>query len=108
MTRGYGIVDPRHPARFLMSPGLIPENVSRTRTAPGPGSTSGSSPTWRTSAAGPCRSYQAALRLGALHLEGERRSPSALLVEADDVEAGAAAPHVPVAPDEEPGPRRGE
>src|SRR4051794_29822496 len=54
------MLEPSQPCRFLVSPGLIPESVSRTRTSPGPGSGSGSSPTCSTSAAGPCRSYQTA------------------------------------------------
>ena len=36
MTRGNGIADPSQPRRFLVSPGLTPENVTRTRTSPGP------------------------------------------------------------------------
>src|SRR4051794_37585661 len=61
MTRGYSIGEPGHPARFLVSPGLIPENRIRTRTSPVAGSGSGRSPIWKTSAAAPSWSYQAAI-----------------------------------------------
>src|SRR5579862_1892502 len=47
--------------RFLVSPGLMPEAATRMRTSPGPGVGSGISPTFRTSRARPCFSYQAAL-----------------------------------------------
>src|SRR6266545_2001570 len=57
---GNDIADPSQPRRFFVSPGFTPERVTRTRTSPGPGSGSGSSPAWRTSPAGPCRSYQTA------------------------------------------------
>src|SRR5436190_898241 len=59
-TRGNGIVDPSHPRRFFVSPGFTPESEMRTRTSPAPGTGAGISPVARTSAAGPCRSYQAA------------------------------------------------
>src|SRR5918912_896036 len=50
----------REPARVFQSDGLTPEARMRTRTSPGPGSGVSSSPTCRTSRAGPLRSYQAA------------------------------------------------
>src|SRR5262249_32809199 len=46
--------------RAFTSVGLSPEATTRRRTSPGPGSGTGSSPTFRTSAAAPTRSYQAA------------------------------------------------
>src|SRR6516225_1373689 len=46
--------------RFFTSPGLIPEAATRMRTSPGAGSGVAISPTTRTLAGGPCRSYQAA------------------------------------------------
>src|SRR3954449_1757814 len=60
ITLGYGIPEPTQSPRFFVSPGLIPETATRTRTSPGPGSGAAISPTARTSAAGPGRSYQAA------------------------------------------------
>ena len=53
--------DPSQPSRFFMSPGFAPDTVRRTRTSPGPGSAAGNSPTRNTSAAGPWRSYHAAI-----------------------------------------------
>jgi hypothetical protein len=55
----------RHPypsqsAPFFVSPGLIPEKATRTRTTPASGDGSAASPTCRTSAAGLGRSHQAA------------------------------------------------
>src|SRR5215510_12459115 len=61
MTRGYAMPQPNASWRFLMSPGLTPEEVMRMRTSPAPGTGSGISPTISTSRAGPCLSYQAAL-----------------------------------------------
>src|ERR1700761_3803666 len=60
MTRGDSIRAPCHPVRFLTSPGLRPETDTAIRTSPGPGWTSGMSPTTSVSRAGPWRSYQAA------------------------------------------------
>src|SRR5205823_9260320 len=55
------------PRRFLVSPGLTPERVTRTRASPVPGSGAAISPTSRTSAAAPWRSYQAASTTNLLH-----------------------------------------
>src|SRR5258706_312458 len=60
-TRGYGMAEPSHPCRFLMSPGFTPDARTRMRTSPARGSGSGISPTSRTSSAPPCFSYHAAL-----------------------------------------------
>ena len=60
MIRGKCIPHPNQSLRFFVSPGFTPERMTRTRTSPGPGVGAGSSPTWRTSRAGPCRSYQTA------------------------------------------------
>src|SRR5262249_15787208 len=59
-TRGNGIPTPNASWRFFTSPGLIPEAATRMRTSPAPGSGVVISPTTRTLARRPCRSYQAA------------------------------------------------
>ncbi len=55
------IGEPSQDCRFFTSPGFAPDMVRRTRISPGPGSAAGSSPTCSTPAAGPCRSYHAAI-----------------------------------------------
>src|SRR5262249_881479 len=67
MTRGNGIPTTKVSWRFFTSPGLIPEAATRMRTSPGPGSGVAISPTTRTLAGGPCRSYQAAFLTPPLH-----------------------------------------
>src|SRR4051812_32625982 len=60
ITSGNGIPPPSQSPRFLVSPALMPDMATRTRTSPGPGSAASISPTVNTSAAGPRRSYHAA------------------------------------------------
>src|SRR5947207_13619600 len=81
MTRGKGMDDPSQPRRFLVSPGLTPERVTRTRASPVPGSGAALSPTSRTSAAAPWRSYQAPSTTHLLHRTYPRK------LEADVYEA---------------------
>jgi hypothetical protein len=58
--RGSRCCQPTRSPRFFVSPGLMPETVTRTRTSSDPGDGSAISPTASTSAAGPGRSYHAA------------------------------------------------
>src|SRR5919199_2610047 len=53
-------IGPWRPDRAYVSEGFTPEAWIRTRTSPRPGSGRSRSLTWRTSLAGPCRSYHAA------------------------------------------------
>src|SRR5713226_3577598 len=75
-----------------MSPGLIPEAAMRMRISPGPGAGSGISPMVRTSLAGPCFSYQAALMESSISQKSRTAqfNPNSLILAAECFQAEVA------------------